>query len=138
LNQSDGGSGTNFCGNAKGLVRWPAKQADNTAFHTAGIAGIFETGWRNKLAFWNAMHQFTTGDDNGTVVTTFELHMDCVRAHQNVNGARLVEDCAFKDPLGAQRLRFTWPPMRVEIRSILKSLGVKSTMRKQPMVSLTK
>ena len=43
-----------------------------------------------------------------------------------------------EDPMEAQRLRFTWPPMRMEIRSILKSLGVKSTMRKQPMVSLTK
>jgi hypothetical protein len=84
------------------------------------------------------MHQFTTGDDKGSTATTFKLHMDYVRAHQNVNGARLVEDCAFKDPMEARRLRSTWPPMRVEILSILKSLGVTSTMRKQPMVSLTK
>ena len=31
-----------------------------------------------------------------------------------------------EDLVEDQRQRFTWPPMRMEIRSILKSLGVKS------------
>lgn len=30
-----------------------------------------------------------------------------------------------------RRQRYTWPPMRMEIRLILKSLGVKFTMRKR-------
>ena len=35
------------------------------------------------------------------------------------------------DPTEGPLQRFTWPPMRMEIRSILKSLGVKCTMPKQ-------
>jgi transposase len=34
--------------------------------------------------------------------------------------------------------RFTWPPMRMEIRLILKSLGVKSTTPKRPTKSSKK
>lgn len=40
------------------------------------------------------------------------------------------------DDLGVEILqRFIWSPMRMEIRSILKSLGVKSPMLKQRQVS---
>ena len=35
-------------------------------------------------------------------------------------------------PEGDLPLRYTWPVMRMEIRSILKSLGVKYTMPKRP------
>jgi hypothetical protein len=36
------------------------------------------------------------------------------------------------DLVGDLRQRFTWPPMRMEIRSILKSLGVKYTTARRP------
>ncbi len=46
----------------------------------------------------------------------------------------MVKSVLSENPEGDQQLRFTYSPMRMDIRSILKSLGVTYTMSKPPIL----
>ena len=64
---------------------------------------------------------------NGYSPTEVMFELTNMRVELGLEKSELLEDAAVE-----QQQRFIWSPMRMEIRWILKSLGVKFTMQKLP------